>query len=289
VSWKESLTTVRIAWPFSAAVLVFSLRWYGIILVVAFLLGDYATGIFSSSLKFLQVSVMPLFFIGLAAYPQLSQLVEHREPRIVEAVDRLVRLTLTLAGLVSWGLFFLVPLVVVPLLGDRFAPAIPVIQAMAMLPVLWGLANILIRQLMALHLQTQYLKIYLLTFLLNLLLTIALLPIMGIMGAVVASIISGFAGNVFYLGLCQRHLGTHTLVRNVIWFIALMLPVVLVAGMLMQLSFNTWITAIASLVILISSLWLAGYWKDVGEYQVSVSGVRRDNSSVSSSRDSIGE
>jgi PST family polysaccharide transporter len=262
VSWKESLTTVRIAWPFGASVLVFSLRWYGIILVVAFLLGDYATGIFSSSLKFLQVSAMPLFFIGLAAYPQLSQFVEHREPRIVEALDRLVQLTLTLAVLVSWGLFFLVPLVVVPLLGDRFAPAIPVIQAMAMLPVLWGLANMLIRQLMALHLQTQYLKIYLSAFLLTLLLTIALLPIMGIMGAVVASIISGSVANVFYLRLCQRHLGTHVLARNVIWFIISIMPVVLVAGGLMQLSFHIWTTAIMSLMVLICSLWLAGFLKN---------------------------
>jgi O-antigen/teichoic acid export membrane protein len=275
-TWNEALSTVRAAWPFGASLFVFSLRWYGVILVIAFVLGDHATGLFSSSLKLLQVGVMPLAFLGLAAYPQLSHLFELKDPGIVQAFDRLLRLTLALGALITWGLFFVVPLIVVPLLGAKFTPAISIVQAMAVLAVLSGLAILLIRQLMAMHLQAQYLKIYFSAFVFNLLLTIVLLPIMGMMGAVVAWIITACVSNALYLSLCQRHLGTKILAKNVIWFVALMLPVVLAAGTLMQLSLNVWALAITSLVILICVILLTGFLKDGKDHQYITATVKSD-------------
>jgi hypothetical protein len=60
-----------------------------------------------------------------------------------------------MGGLLTWALIYFVPTVVIPILGDEFAPASSVIKSMAVIGVLMALSINMVRLLLAMHLQIQ--------------------------------------------------------------------------------------------------------------------------------------
>lgn len=190
---------------------------------------------------------MPLTFIGLAAYPNLSRLCEQGGSSFSEAADRLVRVALVMGGLLAWALFYFVPTVVIPILGDKFAPASSVIKSMAVIGVLMALSIIMFRLLLAMHLQTQQVKISFWVVLLNVLLTVALLPVLDILGAVLGSILSMIAINTIYLIVFQKKVGTTILNKTVGFFLVLVLISFLSGALFTLLTSYAWLPATASL------------------------------------------
>jgi O-antigen/teichoic acid export membrane protein len=122
---------VRILWSF-ALLEIFAQMFARIgVIVLALKVGDAAAGIFGTGLRLIEVALMPLSFLGVAAYPNLSRLYSTSLPAFRESSGDLMWLMLLGGGIAAWGLYFIAPPLLVPVLGPRFAGAEPVIQTMA--------------------------------------------------------------------------------------------------------------------------------------------------------------
>ena len=119
----------------------------------AFLLGLFApataVGYFAGAEKISKAFMGLLNPLNQALYPRLSHLAVHNP----KEGGRLLRLNALLVGagglLLSLCVFFAAPLLVHILLGRAFAPAIPVLRFLAVLPFLIGMNTVLSTQWMA--------------------------------------------------------------------------------------------------------------------------------------------
>lgn len=247
VSRECTTAIVRVAWPFAVSGVVFYASSRLSLIIVSLVLGDAATGIYASTLKFLEVGLVPITFLAVAAYPNLSRLFQQNDEAFLEAANRLFQLALVAGGLLAWALMFLVPAFIVPVLGEQFASAIPVVRLVAVTALLFPIGIVVARFLFATHLQLTRLKIQTWGVVLQVAFTLILLPFYGIAGAVYASIIQLVLMYAGYLKALQTKCSTAALAGTLGWFVALVSGGVLVGEISSWALPFTWTAAVATL------------------------------------------
>ncbi|HEY9515395.1 MAG TPA: oligosaccharide flippase family protein [Gemmatimonadaceae bacterium] len=255
---REALRLVLITWPFGASEMVYLLYTRADLVILTWMRGDATAGIYASSLKFYEVSTLPVFFLGFAAYPALSRLFEERAPRLASAVGRLFLSSLLIAGLIAWGMVFVIPSVLVPLLGDKFSSAGPVVQLMAVFVVLTAVEATATRVLLAVHLQVIKFKLQLASTVLNVVLDLLLIPRFGIMGAIVATAAALVMVDVFYLRALATRLVSAPIITALVAFVVPLLAAFAAGTMATVLSWPQWLAAFGSLGIFLAVALLSG-------------------------------
>jgi O-antigen/teichoic acid export membrane protein len=206
VGWPAVVSTVRAAWPFAASDIVFQVYARTDLVLLTLIAGEAVAGIYASGFKFVEVGTMPLAFLSIAAFPQLSRLFE-RNPRDFSAyADKLLRRTLFLGGLMAWGFCFVMPVVIVPVFGPRFAEAVPLMRPMAGLTLLFAAEIVLVRVLLAAHLQVARVRLFTIGTVLNLVLNLILIPLFRIGGAVAAWILTLAVIDILYARAIRDYL-----------------------------------------------------------------------------------
>lgn len=257
--WDSATQLFWTVWPFAASVLLYYIYARASYILISFSLGDTATGLYAFGIKCLEVGVIPLRLLGLAAYPQLSRLFEHDPRRFLDTAERMFRATLVLGGLLAWALVFFVPIGIIPFLGARFAAAIPLVKALASLSLLLAVSNSLVRMLFAMHLQLTHIKIYCCSVVLQVLLTLALLPLLDILGAVVASMVALIVTNVLLFKVFHWEMTIAPLLQTLLSF-SVILSLAAVSGVLAAWSTpHIWWPAIASLLTFCAIVLATGF------------------------------
>jgi len=193
------IETASRAWPFAAADILFQLYVRADVLLLTLIIGETAAGLYATSLKFVEVGILPVTFLGVAGLPALSRLFGLDPREFATAARDLLNSTLLVGGLVAWGLAFIAPSLMVPLLGESFAPAARVVRIMAALALLRAGGATPLRMLLAGHLQVTRLRMFAYATGLNLSLNLILIPLLGVPGAVTAAIVSLFFLDLLYL------------------------------------------------------------------------------------------
>lgn len=199
LSWK----TLQAGWNmfiFNSAVSLYTVG-------NSFILGLFAppqfVGYYAGAEKFI-IALLRLFEpVSQALYPRLSHLIHHSRADAA----RLARIGILLMGLsgVLMGLviFLSAPLLVRILLGEEFAPAVPVLRVLALLLPLVALSTALYSQwILPLRLDRLFITVILGTGLLNLILAVVLAPryfALGMAWAVVASELFVTLGSIYIL------------------------------------------------------------------------------------------
>ena len=199
-SRQDVWSVVHAAWPFAAAEVVFQFYARADVILVLWIVGEAAAGIYASAFKFVEVGLVPLFFLGLAAYPGLTRLGADGGDRLTLAVDRMVTAVLFVSGLVAWGLVFVVPNVVTPLLGERFQNVGGLVRIMATLPPLMAIEIASTRVLLASHLQVTRVTRQASATGINVALNLLLIPYFGAVAAACSAIVGLIVADVLYLG-----------------------------------------------------------------------------------------
>jgi O-antigen/teichoic acid export membrane protein len=141
----------RALWTFATADVMSQFVTRIGVIVLTLRVGDSAAGVYAAGLKFAEAACLPMYFGGVAAYPRLCRAF-HDSPEF----HRLSRQVLTwgpaLALACSLVVYFLVPPLIVPLLGERYAAAAPMIGTMGVLVLVWGTEMVLARLLLAANL-----------------------------------------------------------------------------------------------------------------------------------------
>ena len=188
--WSRTLTLVGILWPFAASTIVYNVYSRADLIMLAWIRGEAAAGLYAPSLKFLEVGSTPLYLLGIAAYPALSLMFSRNRERFGAAADSFTRAGLVIGGLIAWAMAYVIPTVLVLTLGEAFRDAVPVVRLMSLLAMVTATELILVRLLLAAHLQVERVRLQTWAMLLNVSLNLVVIPWLGVIGAVAASIVS---------------------------------------------------------------------------------------------------
>jgi len=192
--WVEIRPIINQAWPFAGALFLSIAALRSNFIILNLMLGDAETGVYATGVKLMEAAAIPISLLGFAAYPRLSHLYRSSREEFWSAGEDLIRVTVFVGVLVSWALFFVAPYVVEPLFGQNFAASGPVVRSIAGRGLLAGLGVILIRLLLASDRQHIRLANQAITLVILLITTVALIPFLGVYGAVLGTYASAVAG-----------------------------------------------------------------------------------------------
>ncbi len=212
--WQKVPATVRAAWPFGVSEIVFQFYTRADLVMLSMFVGAAATGLYASVMKFVEVGVTPMVFVGLALFPRLSGHYGRSDAGFRSAAHGLLRITLTLGALVAWALYYVVPGLFVPLLGQRFATVGALVRVTAILALLYAVEIASVRILLAAQRQLGRLKLQIAATAFKLTANLVLIPIFGLMGALVASIASLALLDVLYGAVLWTNVYSAPLLRS---------------------------------------------------------------------------
>jgi PST family polysaccharide transporter len=223
------LATLRQSWPFAASELLSQFYARADLLLIAHLIDTTHTGYYATGVKFVEVGIVPLVFLGQAAYPLLSRLAHDQPRQFTLAATDLLRAILVLGGLLALGVAFVAPPLVPWLFGDAFAPAAALLPWFCALAVFKAIETALYRLLYAAGRQMVYLRSLMAGTLVNVSANFVLIPSVGVSGAVAAAM----AGSVVIGLICAwglRHVLPPAAVIRLVGNAALALVPALAAG-----------------------------------------------------------
>ena len=199
LSGRNVLEGTRMLWSFAAASLLGQLLNRIGVIALSLQIGEAAAGIYTTGLKLVEVACLPLFFIGVALYPRLCHAFAD-----AAAFQRLARqglfVGIALAAVLALAMYLLVPPLLVPVLGERFAGSETIIAAMAAIVLAQGMEIVLGRLMLAANLNVARAVRITVGTLVCVLLTVGFTPLFGIGATIAALVVSYLLVDLLYFG-----------------------------------------------------------------------------------------
>ena len=248
----------RIIWSFALIEIFGQLFAKAGVIVLSLAVSDAAAGLFATGLRLVETALVPLGFFGISFYPQLSRLYTNDPVGFRRAAVRLMW-AMTLAGmLVAWGMYFIAPRLLVPVLGERFAAAQTIIQVMSALALAQAVEAGLGRVLLSADRQVPRALFIAAGAVASLGLNIVLAPRYGINGAIISGVGAYLVINILSLIALERPLTLSSLIPLTAMLVLSIVLVVGVVSLLAANGFSAWIQgAVSAGVLLIAAA--AGY------------------------------
>jgi O-antigen/teichoic acid export membrane protein len=177
-------------------------------------LGESSAGLYAAGLRLTDVGLLPLAFMGVAAYPRLSQLFRSDVAAFQRVGRDLLWLMVFVGGTLAWGLYYVAPLLLVPVLGARYAGAEPVVKTIAALALIQSCEVIMGRLMLAADLQVARAAIFAIGALSALILNLAMIGPFGVNGTIYAGVLSYLLIVLLY-GIALRHRSGATHLVNI--------------------------------------------------------------------------
>lgn len=203
-NWKYSVSLIKTIWPFSASQLVHSIYARTGVIILTLLLGNVATGIYAPAQKFLEVILMPVVFFNFSTYPVLNKYFQQDYEKFEDSAEKLFRAVFVIATILMWILYYLVPLIIVPLLGEKFTASILIIKYFAFLIFINSFSVSFHKLLLSINLQVLRTKAHFFALLINFVASFSLIPYFGTKGAVTALIVSETVMNLLFLFILYK-------------------------------------------------------------------------------------
>ena len=162
------------------------------IIVLTLQLGERAAGIYATGFKLIEVAFLPLYFLSIATYPVLCRHFNSDRPAFERLGSQLVWGTAAMSCAIALGLYFIVPLLLVPVFGPAYAGTETQIAAMAWVALVFGLEIMLGRRMFASHLHRRRATIVAAGAILCAVANVALIPYWGVLGAIWATALAYF-------------------------------------------------------------------------------------------------
>jgi O-antigen/teichoic acid export membrane protein len=189
-TWRGILSTWRGTSAFAGSELLNQFYARTDLLLIAYFLGNASVGLYATDIKFVEVGILPMILLGTAAYPLLSTHAA-RDPGAFEHSARdFTSIVFFSSGWLAVGIFCLVPLLIVPLFGAKFAPSAALLPWFALFVVMKAWEVAFYRLLYAARRQMFYCGSLIVGTVVIVLLNFKLIPEFGIQGAIVAAIFS---------------------------------------------------------------------------------------------------
>ncbi|HEX4008589.1 MAG TPA: polysaccharide biosynthesis C-terminal domain-containing protein [Solirubrobacteraceae bacterium] len=181
---------VRDMLPYSAAIALNALYFRVTIIVMSLIATAQQTGYFATSFKVIEVLIgVPGLAIG-AAFPILARAATDDRDRFAYACERIIELAQLIGGAVVLAVVLSAPFVIDVLAGAKGAPATPVLQIQALALLATFLAVATSYPLLALRRHVALLIANSIALVMNIALTLVLVPLDQARGAAVAAVVA---------------------------------------------------------------------------------------------------
>lgn len=203
-NWGNSISLIKTVWPFSASLMIHSIYARAGVIILTLFLGNAAAGIYAPAQKFLEVGLMPIVFFGFSVYPVLSKYYKQSIEKFEDSAEKYFRLVFIIASILLWILYYIVPLLIIPLLGVKFIPSIAIIKLFAFLIFLNSFTVSFHKILLSANLQVLRTKAQFFALIVNLIASFSLIPFLGPKGAVITLIISEVTMNLLFIYILNK-------------------------------------------------------------------------------------
>lgn len=265
---RELISLIKTVWPFSASLLIYPVYVRAGIIILTFIMGNAAAGIYAPPQKVFDVGVMPLVLFCYSVYPVLSKYFKQSYEKFEDSVEKYFRAIFIIAAILLWGIYFIAPLVIVPLLGAEFEGSIVLVEYFAIATFLYAFSIGFQRLFLVSNLQLIRTKFQLIALFVNLVLNFLLIPFYGPEGAVLAIILSEFSVNALFI--YALHKKNNSLFKKFIVILGEFLisfgisitPIILS----LFISMSLWYTISSTIILFISSIFITGFYRkfDIG-------------------------
>ena len=260
-NWKKSFSLMKITLPFTGSNFINQIYSRAGLIIVTILLGNSIAGIYSSAQKFMEVGLMPVSFLGFSIYPVLSKYFKKNRENFENSVENFFRAIFIIAALLLWGLYYIVPEIIIPIFGAKFSNSLHLVKYFAVLIFIYSLSTSFYKLFLAANLQLQSVKFEFAALIINLILCFTLIPSQGPTGAVIALIVSECVLNILYISalyikdiiLFKKLL--HTLSEYVV---LLFIPIVF-AALIPFFIYIKWITIFSTLILFLTLIYFSGF------------------------------
>jgi O-antigen/teichoic acid export membrane protein len=259
ISRPALVNIVSILWSFAAVEVLAQLFARVGVIVLSLKIGEAAAGLYATGLRLIEVGLMPLAFIGVAAYPQLSRLYRDDKAAFQSFGLDYIWVVLVAGLILAWGVDFVVPQLLVPVLGSKYAGSEPVVRMMAGLALIQALEVGMGRVLFAANLQVARAVAILLGAASALGLNLGLVPAFGVRGAIIAGVVSFAIIDTIYFLALRRPLGGARLLRALAVPLSGMAVALVLLWLCRLLLMPAWMQA-AVVVVAIVSVSGADFW-----------------------------
>ena len=188
--WRGVLATWRGTSAFAGSEVLNQFYARADVLLIAYFLGNASVGLYATDIKFVEVGILPLVLLGTAAYPLLSTHAARDQVAFGHSARDFTRIVFFFSGWLAVGIYCLIPLLMVPLFGDKFAPAATLLPWFALFAVMKAWEVAFYRLLYAVRRQLFYCGSLIVGTVLIVFLNVQLIPRHGILGAITAAIVS---------------------------------------------------------------------------------------------------
>jgi O-antigen/teichoic acid export membrane protein len=188
--WRGVLATWRGTSAFAGSEILNQFYARADILLIAYFLGTASVGLYATDVKFVEVGILPLVLLGTAAYPLLSTHAARDQTAFGHSARDFTRIVFFFSGWLAVGIYCLIPLLLVPLFGAKFAPAATLLPWFALFAVMKAWEVAFYRLLYAVRRQLFYCGSLVVGTVLIVFLNFQLIPRYGILGAIGAAIVS---------------------------------------------------------------------------------------------------
>lgn len=189
-TWHGILSTWRGTWAFAGSEVLNQFYARADLLLIAYFLGNASVGLYATDIKFVEVGILPLILLGTAAYPLLSIHAASDLGAFGHSARDFTRIVFLSSGWLAVGIYTLIPLLIVPLFGAKFAPSAALLPWFALFVVMKAWEVAFYRLLYAVRRQMFYGGSLVVGTAVIVLLNFQLIPRFGIRGAIIAAIIS---------------------------------------------------------------------------------------------------
>jgi O-antigen/teichoic acid export membrane protein len=245
-TWRGILSTWRGTWAFAGSEVLNQFYARTDLLLIAYFLGNASVGLYATDIKFVEVGILPLILLGTAAYPLLSTHAARDLGAFGHSARDFTRIVFFSSGWLAVGIFCLVPLLIVPLFGAKFAPSAALLPWFALFVVMKAWEVVFYRLLYAARRQLFYCGSLIVGTVVIVILNFQLIPRFGIQGAIVAAIISIAVVDLICACGLLRQLGAAFLTSVAARLaLALAMTAAIVAGA-KTLGGGPWITALGA-------------------------------------------
>ena len=263
ISAEALRRSAGVLWSFAAVEVLGQLFSRVGVIVLTLKVSEAAGGLYATGLRVIEVGLMPLAFMGLAAYPQLSRLFVEDRAAFQRSGRDFIWAVLVAGVILAWGLYFIAPALLVPVLGNKYAGTEPVMRAMAALAVIQALEVGMGRVLFAAHQQVPRSLAIFLGAAAALALNLFLVPWFAVNGAIAAAVLSFAVINLVYFAAMRGPMSGRNLPQALLGpFVGLLLGALVVSEFAGQ-GLAIWIQALGSagIFILVAG---AGFWLNRG-------------------------
>jgi O-antigen/teichoic acid export membrane protein len=216
ISRDALVRIVAALWSFAAVEVLAQIVARAGVIVLSLQVGAAAAGLYATGLRLIEVGLMPLAYMGVAAYPKMSRLFMEDRSKFQSFGLDFIWAVLAAGVILAWGLYFLAPPLLVPVLGAKYAGTEPVVRLMAALALIEALELGMGRVLFAANLQVLRAVAISLGAVSALVLNMVFTRTLGADGAIAAGVLSFVIINAVYFAGLRRPLGGARLLQAVL-------------------------------------------------------------------------